>query len=99
MNLCASVRFGVESAILMLASKAANQSLVEFLGADLKDVQTAVLLQGTHQEVIADFKRFSQQGVKVFKLKVGDRNIALDVKKIQDIRVLLEAGILFAFRW
>ena len=26
----------------------------------------------------------------MFKLKVGDRNIALDVKKIQDIRILLE---------
>ncbi len=92
LNVCASVRFAVESAILMLASGAANQSLAEFLGADLKDVQTAVLLQGSYPEVIADFKRFSQQGVKVFKLKVGDRNIALDVKKIQDIRMLLEQG-------
>ena len=90
LNVCASVRFAVESAILMLASRAANQSLAEFLGTDLKDVQTAVLLQGTYQEVISDFKRFSQQGVKVFKLKVGDRNIALDVKKVQDIRMLLE---------
>ena len=70
--------------------QAANQSLAEFLGADLKDVQTAALLQGSYPEVISDFKRFSQQGVKVFKLKVGDRNIALDVKKIQDIRMLLE---------
>lgn len=90
LNVCASVRFAVESAILMLASRAANQSLAEFLGADLKDVQTATLLQGSYSEVIADFKRFSQQGIKVFKLKVGDRNIALDVKKIQDIRMLLE---------
>ena len=87
---CASVRFAVESAILMLASQAADKSLAEFLGADLKDVQTAVLLQGSYPEVIADVKRFSRQGVKVFKLKVGDRNIALDVKKIHDIRLLLE---------
>ncbi len=42
--------------------------------------------------MISDFKQFSQQGVKVFKLKVGDRNIALDVKKINDIRMLLEEG-------
>jgi o-succinylbenzoate synthase len=84
------VRFGVESAILMLASKAAGISLAEFLGADLKDVPTAVLLQGTHQEVVADFKRFAGQGVRVFKLKVGDRNIALDVKKVQDIRLHLD---------
>ena len=90
LNLCGSVRFAVESAILTLAAKAANQNLVEFLGGELKDVQTAVLLQGTHQEVICDFKRFSLQGAKVFKLKVGDRNIALDVKKIQDIRLLLD---------
>lgn len=92
LNSCASVRFAVESAILMLASRAANQSLAEFLGANLQDVPTAVLLQGSYPEVIADFKRFSQQGVKVFKLKVGDRNIALDVKKVNDIRVLLEQG-------
>ena len=87
---CASMRFAVESVILMLASRAANQSLAEFLGADLKDVQSAILLQGTHQKVISDVKQFSQQGVKVFKLKVGDRNIALDVKKIQDIRIFLD---------
>jgi len=90
LNLCASVRFAVESAILMLASLATHQSLAEFLGADLKDVPSALLLQGTHQEVMADFKRFSSQGAKVFKLKVGDRNIALDVKKIEDIRVFLD---------
>ncbi|MBF0571398.1 MAG: o-succinylbenzoate synthase [Candidatus Omnitrophica bacterium] len=89
LNTCASVRFAIESAVLMLASQAANKSLAEFLGADLKDVQTAVLLQGTHQEVVADVKQFSLQGFKVFKLKVGDRNIALDVKKIQDIRGFL----------
>ena len=90
LNVCASVRFAVESAILMLASRAVSTSLAEFLGADLKDVQTASLLQGSYPEVISDFKQFSQQGVKVFKLKVGDRNIALDVKKIQDIRILLD---------
>jgi o-succinylbenzoate synthase len=92
LNACASVRFAVESAILTLASKAANLSLAEFLGAELNDVPTAVLLQGTHQEVIADVKRYSEQGIKVFKLKVGDRNIALDVKKINDIRTILEEG-------
>ena len=96
-NVCPSVRFAAESAILMLASQMANKSLVEFLGADLKDVQTAVLLQGTHQKVVSDFKHFSGQGIKVFKLKVGDRNIALDVKKINDIRLLFRGRGLFAF--
>ncbi|MDE1920504.1 MAG: o-succinylbenzoate synthase [Candidatus Omnitrophica bacterium] len=90
LNLCASVRFSVESAILLLAAQAAGKSLAEFLGAQLKDVRTAVLLQGTYQDVMADVKRFSQQVPQVFKLKVGDRNIALDVKKVQDIRALLD---------
>ncbi|MDE2027507.1 MAG: hypothetical protein KGJ11_03060, partial [Candidatus Omnitrophica bacterium] len=90
LNLCPSARFAVESALLMLAAKAAGQSPAEFLGGQLKDVPTAVLLQGSHQEVIADVKRFVRQGVRVFKLKVGDRNIALDVKKVQDIRALLD---------
>jgi len=89
-NSCGSVRFAVESAILTLAARSNNNSLAEFLGAELKDVQTAVLLQGTHQEVISDFKTFTKQGARVFKLKVGDRNIALDVKKIHDIRSHLE---------
>ena len=90
LNSCASVRFAVESAILLLAAKAANQSLVEFLGGELNDVQTAVLLQGPYQKVMDDFKRFAAVGAKVFKLKVGDRNIALDVKKVNDIRILLD---------
>lgn len=91
-NLCGSMRFGVESAILILAAKAANKSLAEFLGADLENVPTSALLQGTHQEVMADFKKFSGQGYTVFKLKVGSRNIALDVKKVQDIRTVMEDG-------
>lgn len=90
LNVCASVRFAVESALLTLASQAAGKSLAEFLGAELEDVPTAVLLQGPYQKVMSDFKQFSGQGVKVFKLKVGSRNIALDVKKINDIRVHLD---------
>lgn len=89
LNVCASVRFAIESALLGIASKASGVCLAQFLGADPVDVPTAVLLQGTHAQVLADVKRFIEQGVKVFKLKVGDRNIALDVKKVNDIRVFL----------
>ena len=89
-NACASVRFAVESAFLMLASQAANKSLAEFLEADLTDVETSVLLQGSYQKVMIDFKQYAGRGIKAFKLKVGDRNIALDVKKVNDIRILLE---------
>lgn len=90
LNQCGSVRFAVESALFLLAASKNKQALIEFLGGTPKDVVSAILLQGSHQEVINDVKRFSQSGAKVFKLKVGDRNIALDVKKVEDIRVLLE---------
>jgi len=90
LNLCGSVRFAVESAIFMMAASANKQGLIEFLGGIPKDVHSAILLQGNHQEVLSDVKYFLQAGAKVFKLKVGDRNIALDVKKVNDIRMILE---------
>jgi O-succinylbenzoate synthase len=83
------VKFGIESAVLNLASKHAGQTLAQFLGGDCVDVPTAALLQGTHAQVIEDAKRLSDLGYKTFKLKVGDRNIALDVKKVQDLRVII----------
>jgi o-succinylbenzoate synthase len=54
-------------------------------------VATAALLQGTCDEVLIDAKRFSAAGYKIFKLKVGDRNIPLDVKKVQDLRAIIGA--------
>jgi len=89
LNLCPSVKFGVESALMMLAAQAQGQSLVQFLGGDPADIPTAALLQGTHDGVMKDVKRFMEQGFLFFKLKVGDRNIALDVKKVMDIRELI----------
>ena len=85
-GLCPSVRFGVESALFNLAAQARGISLAEFLGGTLVDVLTAALLQGPHEQVIADAKDLSSRGYHVFKLKVGGRNIPLDVKKVQDLR-------------
>lgn len=92
LNLCPSVRFAVESGFLQLAADWAGCTLAEFLGAKLRDVSTAVLLQGTHQEVVADASQFLRKGARTFKLKVGSRNIALDVKKVQDLRGLFGDG-------
>ncbi|MBF0503534.1 MAG: o-succinylbenzoate synthase [Candidatus Omnitrophica bacterium] len=89
LNLCPSVRFGVESAVMMLAAKACDLSMAGFLGTSLEDVPCAALLEGNYDQVMWDVKMFIKQGYKVFKLKVGDRNIALDVKKVADIRALL----------
>ena len=79
---CPSVRFGVESALFGLAAQARAVSLAEFLGGVLQDVPTAALLQGSHEQILADARDLSGRGYQVFKLKVGSRNIPLDVKKV-----------------
>ena len=93
-NYCPSVRFAVESALISLSANANTLSIAEFLGGQLADVPTAALLQGMHVKVLADAKRLMGQGYKIFKLKVGDRNIALDIKKVQDLRLILEKDCL-----
>jgi o-succinylbenzoate synthase len=84
--MCPSVRFGVESALFTLAAKADEKPLAIFLGADVDQVQSAVLLQGSHEQIIVQAQLMKVAGFKVFKLKVGDRNIPLDVKKVQGLR-------------
>lgn len=88
-GLCPSVRFGVESVLFGLAAGARAVSLAEFLGGILQDVPTAALLQGSHEQVLADARILSGRGYQVFKLKVGSRNIPLDVKKVRDLRALI----------
>ncbi len=88
-DLCPSVRFGVESAIFGLAALAQGVSLAEFLGGTPHDVPTAGLLQGPHDRILSDARELSGRGFQVFKLKVGDRNIPLDVKKVQDLRAVI----------
>ncbi len=93
--LCPSARFAIESALFSLAAQSNNQSLAEFLGINLEDVSSAALLQGTYEQVIADTKQMVKHGFDIFKLKVGDRNIPLDVKKVNDVRTLIgEDGLL-----
>ncbi|MBI3315012.1 MAG: o-succinylbenzoate synthase [Candidatus Omnitrophica bacterium] len=86
---CPSVRFGVESVLFTLAAQARAVSLAEFLGGVLEDVPTAALLQGPHEKILIDARDLSGRGYRVFKLKVGDRNVPLDVKKVQDLRALI----------
>lgn len=86
---CPSARFCIESLLFSLAAQAKHKDLGAFLGAFLDDVPSAALLQGTHQQVIAQAREMKEQGKTIFKLKVGDRNIPLDVKKVQDLRAVI----------
>lgn len=94
-SLCPSAKFAIESALFLLAAQANGQSLVEFLENPLDDVYSAALLQGSYEQVMADAKQLYAAGYEIFKLKVGDRNIPLDVKKVNDVRALIgEDGLL-----
>ncbi len=87
--LCASVRFGVESAMFDLVCQAQKTTLTEFLGGRLREVSTAVLLQGPLEQIVQEAKDFARQGYEVFKVKVGNRNIPLDFKKVDQLREIL----------
>ncbi len=90
LNLCCpSVRFGVESVFFNLAAQADQKTLAEFLGGKKGNIATAVLLQGTHEQIMAEAKTMKEAGHAVFKLKVGNRNIPLDVKNVQDLRAVI----------
>lgn len=89
LSLCPSARFAVESALFMLTASSQNQSLSELLGGDRQDISSAALLQGSYDEVMQDARQLLAQGFDLFKLKVGSRNIPLDVKKVNDLRLLI----------
>ena len=87
---CPSVRFGLESAILMAAARTRGRSVCEFIKPGSgKAVHSAGLLQGSLPEVIDQARKLKVRGFTTFKLKVGSRNIPLDVRKVEDVKSVL----------
>jgi o-succinylbenzoate synthase len=84
---CASVRFGFESAIINMMANFHGQSVRAFLrpGGD-REVCSAGLLQGTPADVVRQARFLTSKGYMTFKLRVGSRNIPIDVQKVQDVR-------------
>ena len=84
---CSSVRFGLESAFLHLLSVLQKQSPAEVLGCrSLREIPLAGLLQGTPEEIKNQVSDLLARGCRTFKLKVGSKNIPLDVKKLHLVR-------------
>ncbi len=89
-GLVSSVRFGIEMAVLHAVAQSKKSPLAEILGcAHIKDVATAGLLQGTLEEIKRQAERLVSHGHEVFKLKVGNKNIPLDVKKVEVVRAVI----------
>ena len=91
---CPSVRFGFESAIISMVASYHGQSVRSFLKPDVadQDVFSAGLLQGVSGDVVRQARFLSSKGYMTFKLKVGSRNIPLDVQKVQDVRRVISPG-------
>ena len=87
---CASVRFAIETAVLHLMSQVKKQVPAEVLGCpSIGSIPVAGLLQGAPDEIKFQTDNLLSQGFNVFKLKIGSRNIPLDVKKVQLVRELI----------
>jgi len=85
-----AVRCGMEMALVHLAARIQKKSPAQILGAaEIHDVESAALLQGTPDEVRIDAQRLFKEDFRVFKLKVGSKNIPLDVKKVEEVRAVI----------
>ncbi len=84
---CPSVRFGFESAIISMVANFHDLSVHALLKPHVDhDVLSAGLLQGTPADVVRQARFLSSKGYMTFKLKIGSRNIPLDVQKVNDVR-------------
>ena len=85
-----SVRFGLESAFLSMVAHASKMSVAQFLGQkDPATVFCAGLLQGGYHEVRMQLMALRARGYKIFELKVGSRNIPLDIQKVEGLKELM----------
>ncbi len=80
----ASVRFGLESALLDLASKAAHTPAARWINAaSSTSLSVNAVLTGTESEIEESARSKYSEGYRTFKLKVGGREIQEDVRRLQ----------------
>ncbi|MFH0754023.1 MAG: o-succinylbenzoate synthase [Candidatus Omnitrophota bacterium] len=89
-SICPSTRFGFETAILGMVAALQGKAVCEFLKPGvLREITSAGLLQGSLADVVRQVRFLDSKGYRTFKLKVGSRNIPLDVQKVDAIRRIL----------
>ena len=88
--LSSSVRFGIESAAVSLVARAARKCVFQYLGGKSpKQVITAALLHGTQKEVLTQAAAMRSKGFETYEVTVGNRNIPLEVQKIERLKDIL----------
>lgn len=95
-SLCPSVRFGLETAVLHMMAQARRCLPAEIFECPVPvDIPVAGLVQGSPDDIGVQVNKLIHESFRVFKLKVGSKNIPLDVKKVQLVRQLIGSdGIL-----
>lgn len=89
-GICPSVRFAVESAVVHVMAQRTGCLPAEIMGcSDIKDIAVAGLVQGTLEEIKTQTRVLLDEGFDVLKLKVGNRNIPLDVQKFKLLREII----------
>ncbi|NTV28775.1 MAG: o-succinylbenzoate synthase [Candidatus Omnitrophica bacterium] len=87
---CHSVKFALESAVLMASARVEGLIPCQLItGKGPRAVQSAGLLQGSLPEVLEQARLQKTQGVSVFNLKLGNRNVPLDIRKVEEVKALL----------
>jgi O-succinylbenzoate synthase len=85
-----SVIFAFESAAITMVARFKNVAPCEILHAgSTRSVPSAGLLQGSVSEVVDEARLLKSRGYSVFKLKVGSRNIPLDVQKVEETKLAI----------
>lgn len=83
----ASVRFGIETAILHLHAQAEGKSLARLLNPRCRDaVSLNALLLGSRDDVVEQAARRLDEGYRTFKLKIGRASVDEDLATVQAVR-------------
>lgn len=85
-----SVRFGIEMALLNLLGASRHRSIVRLFDGCEEDVHVAGLLQGSVHDIENQMVNLRANQYRTFKLKVGNKNLPLDVKKWEVVHRMMD---------
>lgn len=94
-SLGASVRFGIEMAVLNLLAHTRSKSLCYVLNEPYHEtINVTGLLQGTEKEILEQAAVLVKQGFTSLKVKVGSPDVEQDIKKILSLTKLYREKVL-----
>jgi len=86
-RLSASVRFGLETAVLQQIAKEQQVPLRKFISAEVVDiVPVCALLSGTNDQILKKAGTIRGEGYKAAKLKVGRQDLEDDITMVHTVR-------------